>query len=400
MKKIVLLAVALLTMGGVQAQKAYLPTNMGSNWSLGVDGGVTTPLAHGTSFIGDMRGAFGLHLQKQISPVFALGVEGSWAVNTSTWSTKQFTTSIGNVVTLPGHSSTAIDQMYVGVYAGVNLFNLFGGYNCNGRLFDMELVGGLGWGHDFYNALAFYPYDVEAQDQNYVVSKAGLNFNFHVCKNFTVSLKPSVTWNVTGTHYQPLDFAQSSVAYIKNKAAFNCMVGLTYDFGPGFECVEAADPNEIANLNQTINDLRAAIDAEAAAQLGLSAANADLLKKIEQAKKPVEQPAPAQREQVMCVFYKVNSSAISRAQMTNVARVAEFLKSNPEATVDIEGFTSTDGPKAFNDKLAAARAESVKKALITKYGIAESRVKAVGRGETAQLSKLAWNRVSICTVND
>ncbi len=204
MKKILLLAAVAVGMTA-QAQQAFEATNFGSNWSIGLDGGATTTLAPGADFIDNVRGAFGLHIQKQISPVFSLGIEGSLAVNTSSWGTDNLEALIGTPVIVPAHSKTAIDYMYAGVYGGVNLFNLFGGYKCDGRVFDIEVVAGAGWGHDFMNKDAFYPYVLNADDSNYFVTKAGVNFNFNVCKHLTISLKPFVAWNMTGTQYNPLN---------------------------------------------------------------------------------------------------------------------------------------------------------------------------------------------------
>ena len=90
MKKILLAAVATVSLMSAQAQKAYQPVSFLDNWSVGLDGGVTTPLAKGHAFFGDMRGAFGLHVQKQVSPVVAVGVEGLAGVNTSSWNKALF----------------------------------------------------------------------------------------------------------------------------------------------------------------------------------------------------------------------------------------------------------------------------------------------------------------------
>ena len=147
-----------------------------------------------------MRGAFGLHVEKQISPAFALGVEGLAGINTSSWYSDI-------------HSKTAIDNTYVGAYGSVNLFNLFGGLRCDGvRIFDIDLVAGAGWGHNFNSPQAFAPYAYGVRDQNYFMTKAGLNFNFNLSSVFTLPLKPSVSWNMTGTEYTPLEVEYTSAA--------------------------------------------------------------------------------------------------------------------------------------------------------------------------------------------
>ena len=54
MKKVLLMAVAIAGAMTVSAQQAQEHTNFGSNWSIGLDGGVTTPLTH-HAFFGNMR---------------------------------------------------------------------------------------------------------------------------------------------------------------------------------------------------------------------------------------------------------------------------------------------------------------------------------------------------------
>lgn len=402
MKKIVLLAIVAMGMMTAQAQQAYRPTNLGSNWSIGLDGGVTTPMKN-HAFFGDMRGTFGLHVQKQLSPVFALGFEANLGVNTSSWNEKTFDGALGNPITVLGRSTTAFDNMYMGAYASFNLFNLFGGYKCDGRFFDMELVGGAGWGHEFMNKMAFFPYSVNAQDQNYFMTKVGLNFNFNILKELTVSLKPSVAFNMTGTNYDWLDVAQTSAAYDKRRATFNCMVGVTYNFGPGFECVDTKNQGELDALNAKINALRGELDACLAATAANEAranALAAELAACKNRKPEVIKEVSNNLSSVRYVFYKIGSSKITADQQPNVEMVAAYLKNHKDAKVVIKGYASKDGNLELNQKLAAARAESVKNDLVKKYGIAENRINAEGEGIGEMFTEESWNRVSICTIED
>ena len=402
MKKILLAAVATVSLMSAQAQKAYQPVSFLDNWSVGLDGGVTTPLAKGHAFFGDMRGAFGLHVQKQVSPVVAVGVEGLAGVNTSSWNKALFEDTFADYV-LPGKSKTAIDNMYVGAYASFNLMNLFGGYNGKARLFEIELVGGAGWGHEFFNKMALFPMSIDAKDQNYFVTKAGLNFNFNVAENWTISLKPSVSFNMTGTEYNALNVDQTSAAYSRAKAAFNCVAGVTYNFGPGFLFADTKNQGEIDALNAQINQLRADIAACAAAVAANEAANAALAAELEACKnrKPeVIEKVSNNLQSVRYIFYKIGSSAITADQQPNVEMVASYLKNHKGSKVVIKGYASQDGNLEFNKKLAAARAESVKTALIKKYGIAADRIQAEGEGIGHMFSENDWNRVSICTLED
>ena len=402
MKKILLAAVATVSLMSAQAQKAYQPVSFLDNWSVGLDGGVTTPLAKGHAFFGDMRGAFGLHVQKQVSPVVAVGVEGLAGVNTSSWNKALFEDTFADYV-LPGKSKTAIDNMYVGAYASFNLMNLFGGYNGKARLFEIELVGGAGWGHEFFNKMALFPMSIDAKDQNYFVTKAGLNFNFNVAENWTISLKPSVSFNMTGTEYNALNVDQTSAAYSRAKAAFNCVAGVTYNFGPGFLLADTKNQGEIDALNAQINQLRADIAACAATVAATEATNAALAAELEACKnrKPeVIEKVSNNLQSVRYIFYKIGSSTITADQQPNVEMVAFYLKNHKGSKVVIKGYASQDGNEEFNKKLAAARAESVKTALIKKYGIAADRIQAEGEGIGHMFSENDWNRVSICTLED
>ena len=378
MKKLFLIALAAVGMTTAQAQQALEAPSFGDNWSLGIEGGGITPLADGTSFIKDMRGGFGLHLQKMVSPAFGVGVEGAAYVNTSN-----------------GASKTAIDRSYVGAYGVVNLMNLFGGYKCDGRVFEIEAQAGAGWGHEYKIGAG--------KDWNYFATKAGLNFNFNVAENWTISLKPSVSFNMTGTEYNALNVDQTSAAYSRAKAAFNCVAGVTYNFGPGFLLADTKNQGEIDALNAQINQLRADIAACAATVAATEATNAALAAELEACKnrKPeVIEKVSNNLQSVRYIFYKIGSSTITADQQPNVEMVASYLKNHKGSKVVIKGYASQDGNEEFNKKLAAARAESVKTALIKKYGIAADRIQAEGEGIGHMFSENDWNRVSICTLED
>ena len=53
-----------------------------------------------------------------------------------------------------------------------------------------------------------------------------------------------------------------------------------------------------------------------------------------------------------------------------------------------------------NERIACARAESVKSILMKKYRIAASRITAEGQGIGDMFSEPDWNRVSICTLQE
>ena len=66
---------------------------------------------------------------------------------------------------------------------------------------------------------------------------------------------------------------------------------------------------------------------------------------------------------------------------SEVASLATFMNQYADTVVTVEGHTDSQGSDAYNQKLSQSRADSVKAALITKYGISADRVNAIGYGE-------------------
>lgn len=403
MKRILAAFLVASSLSSVYAQEAYTNYGLGSNWSIGVDGGVTTPIK-GHSFLKNMRGAFGLHLQKGITPAFAIGFEATAGVNTTTWESLNLHNNIGEDLLVKGHSKTMIDNTYVGAYGALNLFNLFAGMPANGyRVFDMELVAGAGWGHNYYSYGTFAPEALGVRDQNYFMTKAGLNFNFNINRTISLSLKPSVAFNMSGTQISPLDIDYTTAGYNAHKAYFNCLVGVNFRIGKQLERITPGDPALIDGLNAQINQLRGeldAVNASSAANLARQQALANELAACQSSKNQVKEAVASNANTVRYVLYGFSSSKIPANQIPTVEMTADFLKKNPNARVVIDGYASPEGNLSFNQRLAAARAESVKKMLINKYGISADRITAQGKGISEMFDKRVWNRVAICTIED
>ncbi len=373
MKKTLLAAVALasLTTAATTAQVVETPKFF-DNVYIGVDGGVTTPLSH-HPFFGSMRGATGLYIGKQITPVFGAGVESMFGINTSSWN---------NML----RSSTAFDNSYVGVYGTIDLFNLFGGYQCEVRPFTIEAQAGAGWGHYYRTA---------EPDWNFFATKVGLNFKFNVNEHLALAVRPSVGWNMNH------DFGQSTTGYNVNQAAFNLMASVSYRFGDGFKCVEPYNAAEVAALNQQINDLRGSLDASMANAAEWQAAADALALQLDScvnAEPKVVKEVKNEYNSVRFVFFRNGSHVITADQMPNVTMIADYMKNHPNSKVVIKGYASQDGNLDFNIRLAKNRAGAVKDALIKRYKISADRIQAEGEGIGHMFDEQSWNRVSICTL--
>ncbi|MDE6429952.1 MAG: OmpA family protein [Duncaniella sp.] len=375
MKRFILASALVGSIMGLSAQNVIERPTFGDNWQIGLDGGVTTPLK-GHSFFKNIRPTVGLHIGKQLTPVFGLGVEGLAGINTSTAN--------------GGRSSkTAFDNTYVGAYGTFNLSNLFGGFRCEPRPFTVDAVAGIGWLHDYVSY---------GSDHSNIGAKAGLSFNFATSEHFSISLKPSVIWNVTGNgtayHDQGLDL---------KRANFYMTVGLNYNSGPSFKCVTVPDNSaELADLNSRVNALRAQVDSRDAALAAADAKNAELTAALAAANaKPAQVKVVKENtlESVRYVFFKIGSSTITADQQPNIEMIAAYLNNHPKATVQVRGYASADGPVELNERLANARAEAVKNALIKRFKIDPKRISAEGQGIGHMFSEESWNRVSICTLD-
>lgn len=379
MKKAILTAaLALGTMSVVSAQQAYETPKFTDNWSAGIRGGVTTPFArHG--FFKHMRPEVGLELSKRLTPTFRLGAESLFGINTSNVP--------GSVITNPTKSKTAFDNSYIGAFGAVDLFNLFGGYPGYTRPFDIEAQLGAGWGHDFLD---------HRDDINYFATKTGFNFNFNVSDYVTVSVSPSIIWNMSGGK-QPQN---TTASYNRRRSSLNLTAGVAYNFGGnGFQAVQPYNQAEIDALNGQINELRGVVDAQAAENAGLAATAAGLAQQVEQLQnQPVKvvNKVTNNLESVRYVFFKIGSSVIGPDQQPNIEMIAAYLNNHPGSKVIVKGYASKDGPEELNIRLANARANSVKDALIKRYKIPASRIQAEGCGIGEMFEEESWNRVAIC----
>ncbi len=387
MKKFLLCAAVLMGASSINAQEMALEqSKFTDNWSIGLKGGGATPLKN-HSFFGDMKGVVGVELKKQISPVFGLGVEGEWSVATSRW------------YNYSNHN--AFDHQLVGVFGTVNFNNLFAGYKGTPRLFEVELQAGTGWLHGYNN------YDLAGGDYNDWYTKAGLNLNFNLgeSKAWTISVKPSVVWDmaVSASH-------NTWSSYNGNNAALELEAGVTYHFKNSnglhhFGLVRVYDQNEVDDLNAKVNDLRKGLEMSEKALAVAAMQNKKLKAELEEClnKKPVvvkEVTTNNQLHTVRYVNFAIGKSTISADQMPNVAAVATYLKNHPNAKVIIKGYASKDGPVDVNMRLANERAASVKNSLVKKYKIAADRIVAEGQGIGEMFEEESWNRVAICTIDE
>lgn len=96
-------------------------------------------------------------------------------------------------------------------------------------------------------------------------------------------------------------------------------------------------------------------------------------------------PEPVQPQEIvedlkieLRVFFDINKSDIKAQYKPEIAKVAEKLVEYPNATARIEGHTDNTGPRALNERLSLARANSVKSSLVNEFGVDANRLSTQG----------------------
>ena len=132
MKKITSLVIALFAVAtSATAQYNVSGHRFFDNWSIGVDGGITTNLHDWDTPNG---GVAGIQLTKGITPVFSLQSELQAGFNNwSNWNVS--------------HSDLVVDNLTATLMGKINLMNWFCGYKGEPRLFEVGLKAGIGYLH-------------------------------------------------------------------------------------------------------------------------------------------------------------------------------------------------------------------------------------------------------------
>lgn len=385
MKKLVsVFALALVAMSA-SAENLYKESKFFDNWYVGIQGGVASP-AVGHAFWRDARGAFGVNVGKQLTPVYGLELEYNGVINT------ECSNHPGESWAGLASGGYAIDYTVLTLNGTINLMNLFGGYKGTPRLFEIQALAGTGWGHTFLPGAD--------NDGNAVVFKFGTNFNFNLGKEkaWTVALKPAILYN----------FTNRELAMTAKAAQIQIFAGCTYHFKNSngthsFAFGRGYDQAEVDRLNATINETRGMVadrDQTIAAK-NQRIADLEAALKACEAKPAVVQTVTNTKDNLECyVYFNQGKSTISVAQQPNVERIATFLKNHAGSKVVVKGYASPEGSVEVNERIARQRAEAVKTMLVNKYKIAADRISAEGQGVGNSFSEPDWNRVSICTIHE
>lgn len=372
-----------MSLSAMAQEHGFYGNRFTDNWYIGINGGA----AAGTTspeMIKNINFDLGLRLGKWFSPTIGMAIEGT-GMFSNKWG--------GNKIS---EATPAYSQL--GILATVNLTNAIKSYYGEPRKFEVILAPGFLWAHN-------YGENVPGTVLNSFVNKLAIDFcyNFGKKKEWQAYIEPSLNYLIggidDGTNEDGIE--KNLVYYNINQSFLMLNVGLTYKFKTSngthnFALVESCDDNEIDNINDLINQLRAQED-EADGQIAnVEKENQKIEDDIDVCASTPQVVEEVRVPDLPTVFYQVNKSNITPAQEQNVAVAAEVLKNHPEYKLHIKGYASPEGGHSNNMSLGVRRAEAVKTMLVNKYGIKADRINAEGCDPTDELFPVyEFNRVAI-----
>ena len=250
-----------------------------------------------------------------------------------------------------------------------DLTNLIGGWNPDRFLSVVLFVGGgtnIAWKNDEANAIAANVQQLDDYKLEYLwdgtkvrpFGRGGLQLGFRLSDAVSLLLEGNA--NILGDKYNSKK-ADNPDWY------FNALAGLRINLGKT-RATETKDVYRDVVVYDTIY-------------------------------KYVQEPVVVKKEQIRRdVFFTINSTVITDAEMQKVKEIAEYLNKYPEAKVVVSGYADKGtGNERINARLAAQRADVVVNTLKKDYGIAENRITYDSYGDKVQpFEENDLNRVSIC----
>lgn len=384
MKKIILsaLAFSVLAIPAFSQEKAIKSTSFGDNWFIQLQGGASYTISENfkDASVGDLiTPTVGVSFGKHLSPKFGLRAQASG------WESKS----------RYGYTDDTYRHKYIQatVDGMLNITNILGGYNPE-RMFNLYGFAGISYVHgSSKNSINLDP---QANDgagmgldkSNMIVPRLGLQADFLVSNNISLNLE--VSGNLLEDRFNGVTKAK---AY---DGMLTALGGVTFHFNRGFDQVDVVDPSVIQDLNNRINEQRAAMNNK---DSKISELQAALAKKPEVVVQEVE-TAPLE-EIVMnaVVVFKLGKSDLQDNQEINIYNAAKFFQDNPNMDCIVTGYADkSTGNPTINQKISERRAEAVAKILIEKFGISANRVTTQASGDKDQPFQIdAWNRVVIFT---
>ena len=377
MKRLTMIAVALLMLGGVasaQQSKSDESLEFRPHWSLKLQGGAAHTRGEAQfleliSPAAQLSASYNFH--------HAMGVRfglSGWQGKGSVLSTEK--------------------ELYKFQYGQLNadyvldLASLIGGFK-HDRIFSPYIFAGIGGAYGFnneeaaalkadpkYSAMLPYYWD----KLPLVVGRFGLGADFWVSKRVALGLEANSNF------YSDKFNSKEDMSGLLADWQFNVLAGITFRLG------DNTRPSAVYAAAVAAAEAAAA---EAAAKAAAEKAEAERLA----AEKAAAERAAKAAENSDNVFFTINSTYIRKAEGEKLVKLAEWMKANPDFNVALVGHADREtGTPAGNMKLSENRAKVVKERLI-KLGVPAERISTAFKGDTVQpFAENNKNRVVTCTL--
>lgn len=354
----------------VPTKKNSVVTNsFGSNWFLGVNGGVNLfngARTAGESAFDHMTPSVSVYAGKWHTPGYG------WRVAYNGWELKPYE----NVDEM-GYMNFHFDAMF-------NLSNLICGYN-ESRIWNVIPYVGVGWAG----------IKSVKNDDSY---HGSLSANYGILNTFRVSKHWAINLELNGA------FFRNGFGGRGGRTGMDMMwgaqVGVTYKFNKT-DWEAAPDTDALLAMN-------AAALAELAAQLqAKESENSQLKQQLASAKSALVQAQnrikalenePKYVDVAQSVFFAFNSSRIeSKKEIINLQALADAAK-NAGVKLSVVGYAdSATGSAAYNQKLSEARANAVADKLV-ELGVSRDQLVVEGKGGVAVENPARLNRRVIISI--
>jgi outer membrane protein OmpA-like peptidoglycan-associated protein len=352
MKKFFLmLMMALFTVSMTSAQTVH-ESKMFDNIYTTVSVGAmipTTDFQVGTTeFRKNWRPEFSIEVGKQVTTLYTTGLEFTAGVNTT-------------------GVKTAFDDMSLLWLHKINVSNMIWGYCPNAR-WDVNIVGGLGWGHDMVIR------------DNYGVVQTGLEVAYNFNDTWSLIAKPNIEWSHTN---DGLNVNHSDVGLA---------VGVSYKF-PNVGGGRGFIPCDEGFLNSLVNELRADLELKEQALNGQKELNNQLNNQLAelQSHKCAVDTVIIDNTIAPTLGFVINKAELTEQSNAYLYSIAQAYK---DSELIVKGYADAKtGNPEYNMELSKKRAEVVKNKLI-EYGATNVSIEALG--DTVQpFANNDMNRVAI-----
>ena len=300
----------------------------------------------------------------QFNPWFAARIQGNGWQSKGGWN--GFCATQGSA---PYTNTYKWNYVAPGLDLMFDLTNAFGGWNPGRFLSVVLFVGGganIAWKNDEANAIAANVKQLDNYNLQYIwdgtkvrpFGRGGLQLGFRLSDAVSLLLEGNA--NILGDKYNS-KYGDNPDWY------FNALAGLRINLGKT-KTTETKDVYRDVVVYDTIY-------------------------------KYIQEPVIPKKEQIRRdVFFTINSTVITDAEMQKVKEIAEYLNKYPEAKVVVSGYADKGtGNERINARLAAQRADVVVNTLKKDYGIDEGRITYDSYGDKVQpFEENDLNRVSIC----